>query len=105
MNNLFESIKQGLNEAIEYEKGNLPNVKIDKITIAPLIVYTGAKIKEIRKYNNLTQQLFAKALGVSAKTVEAWESDTNIPSGCACRMLELLDRDKTLLERCSIIAR
>jgi len=29
--NLYESIKQGLNEAIEYERGNLPNVKVDKI--------------------------------------------------------------------------
>ena len=34
MNNLFESIKQGLNEAIEYEKGNLPNAKVDKISVS-----------------------------------------------------------------------
>ena len=35
MNSLFESIKQGLNEAIEYEQGNLSDVKVDRISVAP----------------------------------------------------------------------
>ena len=30
MNDLFDSIKQGLTEAIEYERGNLPDVRVDK---------------------------------------------------------------------------
>ena len=101
----IESIKQGLSEAIEYEKGNLPNVKADKETVAPLITYSGAEIKEIRKQNNMTQRLFAEAMGVSVKTVEAWEADKNTPSGCASRMLELLKQDNTLFERCSIVER
>jgi len=101
----FESIKQGLNEAIEYEKGNLPTAKIDKITVSPLHVFTSAKIKEIRKLHNMTQRLFAQALGVSVKTVESWEAGKNTPSGSASRMLELLDRDDMLLEKYSIVAR
>jgi len=39
------------------------------------------------------------------KTVEAWEAGTNKPSGVANRMLELLNRDNTLFERYSIVAR
>jgi len=105
MNSLFESIKQGLNEAIEYERGKLSDVKIDKITVSPLHNYTGNEVKEIRKRHNMTQRLFAEVLGVSVKTVEAWEADKNTPSGCACRMLELLDRDNLLLEKYSIVAR
>ena len=105
MSSLFESIKQGLSEAIEYEKGNLPNVKIDTIMVSPLHVYTSAKIKEIRILHNMTQRIFAEALGVSVKTVESWEAGRNTPSGCASRMLELLDRDDMLLEKYSIVAR
>ena len=105
MSSLFESIKQGLNEAIQYEQGNLPNVKVDKITVAPLHAYNGVQIKEIRTQQNLTQRLFAEALGVSVKTVEAWETGTNKPSGTANRMLELLAQDNKLLERYSIIER
>ncbi|MCL2486631.1 MAG: helix-turn-helix domain-containing protein [Oscillospiraceae bacterium] len=104
MNELFESIRQGLNEAIEYERGNLPDVRVDKITVAPLHTYDGNKIKAIRLRQNMTQRLFAQALGVSIKTVEAWESGINTPSGCANRMLELLDRDNSLLEKYSIVA-
>ena len=50
MNSLFESIKQGLNEAIEYERSNLPNVRVDKITVAPLHTYTSSR--EIADYYN-----------------------------------------------------
>jgi len=105
MSSIFESIKQGLNEAIEYERGNLPNVKVDKIVVSPLHVYTSTEIKAIRAQQNMTQRIFAEALGVSVKTVEAWESGTNHPSGIARRMLELLSLDEGLLEKYSVIAR
>ena len=101
----FESIKQGLNEAIEYERGNLPNVKVDKISISPLHFYTSNDVKSIRLSHNMTQRLFAEALGVSVKTVEAWEAGTNSPSGTASRMLELLNQDDELFERYSIVSR
>ena len=105
MSSLFESIQQGLNEAIEYERGNLPDTRVDRVTVAPLHNYTASEIKEIRIKHNMTQRLFAEALGVSAKTVESWEAGTNKPSGIASRMLELLKQDDSLLEKYSIIAR
>jgi len=105
MNGLFESIKQGLNEAIEYEQNKLTNVKVDKISIKPLHIYSRTKIKEIRERQKMTQKLFAQALGVSVKTVESWETGTNKPSGSASRLLELLDNENELFEKCSIIAR
>ena len=104
MSELFESIRQGLNEAIEYERGNLP-ARVDKVTVAPLCVYTASEIKDIRLKHNMTQRLFAEALGVSAKTVESWEAGTNRPSGIASRMLSMLRQDGDLLERYSIIER
>jgi len=104
MSELFKSIQQGLNEAIEYERGDLP-VRVDKITIAPLCNYTASEIKEIRVKHNMTQRLFAEALGVSTKTVESWEAGINKPSGIASRMLDMLKQDSNLLERYSIIAR
>ena len=105
MNEFFDGIMQGLKEAIEYERGNLPNVRVRKVTIAPLNTYTDKEIKAIRTQHNMTQKLFAEALGVSRKTVEAWESGTNRPSGAASRMLGLLQQDNNLFEKYSIIAR
>jgi len=105
MSRFFESIKQGLNEAIEYERGNLANVRVDKVTIAPIHVYDANEVKAIRTQQSMTQRLFAEALGVSVKTIESWEAGTNRPSGSSCRILELLEKDNSLLERCSIVAR
>ena len=105
MSSFFESIKQGLNEAILYEQGNLPNVKIDKVSVAPLHNYTANEIKEIRARHNMTQRLFAEALGISVKTVEAWEAGNNRPSGIASRLLDILQQDNNLFERYSIVAR
>ena len=105
MSNVYESLKQGLVEAIEYERGNLHGVKVDKITITPVNNYTANDIKAIRLQQNMPQRLFAKALGVSVKTVEAWEMGINRPSGIASRMLELLTHDNSLFERFSIVTR
>lgn len=105
MSKSFDSIKQGLNEAIEYERGNLPKTKTDKIIISPLKSYTGDEIKAIRQQQKLSQRLFSDALGVSIKTVEAWEAGTNSPSGIARRMLELLIIDNRLLQKNAIVER
>ena len=105
MNNVYESIKQGLVEAIEYERGNLRGVKVYKITITPVNNYTANDIKAIRLQQNMSQRLFAEALGVSVKTVEAWERGINRPSGIASRMLEFLTHDNSLFERFSIVTR
>ena len=90
---LFDEIKTGLNEAIEYEKGNL-KAKSTTITIEPVGVYTSVEIKAIRNSTGLTQKLFAKYMGVSAKTVEAWECGRTHPTGPAFRLLDILNERK-----------
>ncbi len=83
---LFDDIKTGLNEAIEYEKGK-KKAKVTVLSIAPLEKFEPTEIKTIRNRTGLTQKLFAQYMGVSVKTVEAWESGRNHPDGTACRML------------------
>ncbi len=105
MSNVFEGIMRGANEALEYARGNLPDVRVDKITVNSTHIYTGDEVKAIRTQQHMTQKLFAKALGVSVKTVEAWESGVNTPSGAASRVLEMLSQDNELFEKYAIVAR
>ena len=67
---LYDEIKLGLEQAIEYEKGNLKARKT-ALSVMPLETFTSSEIKEIRNQTGLTQALFAKYMGVSVKTVEA----------------------------------
>ena len=100
---VFEEIKTGLNQAIEYEKGTL-KANSRTLTVSPIESFTADEIKMIRKSTGLTQVLFAKYLGVSLKTVEAWESGRNQPNGSACRMLSLTKKDPKFPESSGIIA-
>lgn len=99
---LFEEIKAGLNEAIEYEKGNL-KANSRTLTITPIEEFTASEIKDIRKNTGMTQVLFAKYLGVSLKTVEAWEAGRNQPNGTACRMLSITKKDPQFPKRSGIV--
>ena len=100
---IFDEIKTGINEAIEYEKGNL-KAKKTTLTISPLETFTSAEIKEIRSSTGLTQVLFAKFMGVSVKTVESWEAGRNHPDGAACRLLTLTKENPSFPVASGIIA-
>ena len=100
---VFDDIKTGLEQAIEYEKGNL-NAKTVKLSIIPVNSFTPDEIKSIRKSTGLTQVLFAKYIGVSVKTVEAWESGRNHPEGAACRLLSMTQNDSSFPFKSGIIS-
>ena len=95
---VYESILQGLNEAIEYQQGNINARKI-RLTIKPVDTFTTEDIKQIRRKTGLSQMMFAGSLGVSPKTVEAWENGRNKPEGASCRLLEIVRDNPDFLMR------
>jgi len=99
---VFDEIRTGLNEAIEYEKGNLKARKTT-LTITPVETFSAQEIKQIRNQTGLSQNLFARYMGVSVKTVEAWESGRNHPEGTACRMLSLTQNDPAFPVKSGIV--
>ena len=100
---VYESIMKGLNEAVDYEQGK-NTARSVSVTIAPIPDYSAAEIKELRCTLNMTQSTFAAVMGVSNKTVEAWEKGTNTPAGTARRMLSILIADHSLPEKLNIIS-
>ena len=90
MSTLFDDLKQGLQEAIAYEKGQ-GTARIKTYTIAPVKEYSSAEIRDIRMKAGMTQSVY---MGVSKKTVEAWEGGRTHPSGPAFRLLEMLASDE-----------
>lgn len=90
MRTLFEDLYEGLQEAIDYEKG-VGKAKKTVFFIAPVTNYSNKQIKMIRNKAGMTQSVFANYMGVSKKTVEAWELGRTHPKGPACRLLSILD--------------
>ena len=78
MSEAFAILSGALDEAINDTKTKKLPRNVRSIEIEPAGVY----------------KLFAKYIGVSTKTVEAWEAGRNKPSGPSNRLLWLLDMGK-----------
>ena len=96
MSKEFDILSAALDEAIlDAKSGNkILNSETVSIEIEPLVEYSADAIKDIRQRTGLTQALFAKWIGVSTRTVEAWEAGRNKPSGPSSRLLSLLQQNK-----------
>jgi len=95
---VYESIIQGLTETTVYQQGKI-NVRKTKLTIKPVTTFNSEDIKRIRQKTGLSQVVFAGSLGVSPKTVEAWENGRNKPEGASRRLLEIVRDDPGFLRR------
>jgi putative transcriptional regulator len=95
---ITKSIITGLKESLKHSVGKKTVLRTREVYIPPVSEFKGKEIKIIRTYINLTQKLFARALGVSVKTVEAWEANRNIPDGPAQRILFALKNNPKALK-------
>lgn len=105
MSTIYNSIITGLNEAIEDAQSTEKVLKRNTVTIVPVKEYHAADVQKIRKATGLSQRLFACYLGVSKKTVEAWEAGINQPSGAASRLLNMMEMNDRLLEEYPFVQR
>ena len=55
--------------------------------------YDATEVRRIRDGLKASQGVFAKLLGVSIKTVQAWEHGNNPPTPTARRLLDIIDED------------
>lgn len=89
MSTLFEDLQEGLLQAIDYANGEGPARTIT-YKIDPVKKFNETQIREIRMNAQMTQHVFAEYLGVSVKTVEAWERGRTHPTGPAFRLMSFL---------------
>lgn len=98
MKSVYESIMAGLTEALEDAKSTDKKLQRRIVTIVPVKQYSADQVKSIRKKTQMSQKAFAGYLGVSSKTVEAWEAGTNHPNGSASRLLSMMEMDEHLTQ-------
>ena len=99
MESVFESIMTGLKEAVDDAKSTNKKLSRRTVTILPVKEYQADQVKKIRNSVGMSQSSFAGYLGVTKKTVEAWEAGTNHPSGAASRILSMMEIDRELVEK------
>ena len=100
---VYKSIMQGLDEAVKYQEGKI-DARKTKIAVKPVESFSSEDIKQIRKRVGLSQSIFASSLGVSKKTVEAWERGRNTPEGPSRRLLQMIRDNPEMIEQYMIKA-
>ena len=86
----FSGVMEGLEEALAYKRGKASARKRALPTV---------NIKEMRLSLGMTQRTFAEMLGVSRRTVEAWESGKSTPTPTAKKLMYLIQEDHSLVQK------
>ena len=89
MGEIFDSIKNGLTDAITHASGKGDTVKIYK----PEPV----NVQEVRRSVNMTQPKFAATFGISLGTLRHWERGDRQPNGPARVLLNIIKRNPKLV--------
>ena len=87
MTKAFDSIKQGLNEAITHAKSK------SKATGVKLYTPQAVDVSGLRQRLSLTQEQFAARFGFSVATLRHWERGDRAPSGASLVLLNVIDRN------------
>jgi len=90
----FSGIMDGLQEALAYTKGKAAANTFARKRSLPVV-----NVVEIRTALAMTQKAFAEVLGVSCRTVEAWESGKSTPTPTAKKLMFLIQEDPSLVQK------
>lgn len=92
MSKAFESIKQGLTEAIAHARG-------DKRTGVLVYRPESVDVKALRQRVGMTQEAFAARFGFSVATLRHWERGDRAPGGPALVLLNVIAKDHKAVMR------
>ena len=87
----YESIKQGLTEAIDYAQGKETGARAHGMEV-PLV-----DVAAIRAETGLSQAEFARSIGVAKGTLLNWEQGRRQPTGPAQVLLAMIAKRPNLV--------
>lgn len=88
----FDGLMTGLRQARAFAQGKpVPGIKVH--------LRRRVDVSAIRARTGLSQEAFARRIGVSVGTLRNWEQGRRKPDGPAKVLLSLLERDPGIVER------
>jgi putative transcriptional regulator len=87
----YESIMQGLNEALDHVQGRDTGARIHQVTVPTV------DVAAIRASTGLSQSAFARSIGVAKGTLLNWEHGRRHPTGPAQVLLAMIAKKPSLV--------
>ena len=92
MTKAFESIKQGLTEALAHAQGDKIGAVVHEVRVPE------PDVAVIRARTGLSQRNFARSIGVAVGTLQGWEQGRRRPEGPARVLLALIEKRPGLVQ-------
>lgn len=96
--NLFEEIKQGINEAKAHKAGKI-TLRTYKVLKKPKPRITAGMILNTREKLHMSRAVFALKLRVRLRTLEKWEQGETEPNDQAAALILMVRKFPDTLER------
>ena len=87
----YESIRQGLNEAIEFAQGKPGGARVHQVEVPEV------DVASVRASTGLSQAAFARSIGVAKGTLLNWEHGRRRPTGPAQVLLAMIAKRPALV--------
>lgn len=94
--NFEKLLEDSVDQLNQYAEGNKEHVEIVTYKLKESPKIDLATVKELRKDLDATQRIFGNVMGVSARTVEAWEIGRSTPNGSAARLMQLMAKNPAI---------
>lgn len=91
MSEVYESLMEGLNEALSFAGGKETGAVVHRIEV-PVV-----DVAKIRASTGLSQNAFAKSIGVAKGTLLNWEHGRRQPTGPAQVLLAMIARKPSVV--------
>jgi len=88
----FNTIMQGLEEAEAYMRGESSGFGVHEVEVPQ------PDVRAIRASTGLSQDMFARSIGVAPGTIRNWEQGRRHPHGPARVLLALVERDPRIIQ-------
>ena len=92
MSEAYNSIKQGLEDALAHAKGKDVGTRVHKVEVPE------PDVAAIRARAGLSQAEFARSIGVAVGTLRGWEQGRRRPDGPARVLLALLEKRPRIVQ-------
>ena len=89
---VFDSIKQGLEEAKAFSRGQGGDTVVHEIAVPDI------NVAEVRAQTGLSQAEFARSIGVAKGTLFNWEHGRRSPTGPAQVLLALIAKEPSVVQ-------
>lgn len=88
----FNTIMQGLEEAEAYARGDSSGYGVHEVEVDE------PDVRAIRASTGLSQNMFARSIGVAPSTIKNWEQGRRRPHGPARVLLALVEADPRIIQ-------